>query len=171
MSCMHGVSAWRYPPVLARTTSLVGSTGAGVEIREIRRVVDEFLAKQFLQAGADSGRYEAQADLYERLEAVLGAPEESSTITGRLDQLFAGIGTLPIEPDSTIRRTSALTDIKTWADEVSRLSNQIQQLRQLVQLGLRRSGQFGRLSGQIGLLRIGLGADRDIFAKIGRAHV
>ena len=46
---------------------LVGSTGAGVEIREIRRVVDEFLAKQFLQAGADSGRYEAQADLYEQI--------------------------------------------------------------------------------------------------------
>jgi hypothetical protein len=41
--------------------------------------------------------------------------------------------------------------------------------RQLVQLGLRRSGQFGRLSGQIGLLRIGLGADRDIFAS-GHGH-
>ena len=40
---------------------------------------------------------------------------------------------------------------------------------QLNDLGLWISGEFGRLAGEIGLLRIGLGADRDVFAR-GHRH-
>ncbi len=116
--------------VQVQEARLVGNDGAGVQVAEIRRVVDQFLAKQYLIAGADAGRYDTMAKLYERLEAVLGAPEANTTITGRLDQLFAGLGTLPIEPDSTVRRASALTDISTWSNEVSRLADQMQLLRQ-----------------------------------------
>ena len=43
----------------------------------------------------------------------------------------SGLGPLSTgQTNSAVRRTSALTDIQTWADEVSRLADQIQQLRQ-----------------------------------------
>ena len=109
---------------------LLGSQGAGVEVAEIRRIVDTFLAKQLLTARADSERYEIQNTLSQRLQALLGSPNDNSTITGHLDSLFASLGTLAIEPDSAVRRKSVVTDIQAWADDVSRLASQIQDLRQ-----------------------------------------
>ena len=109
---------------------LLGTQGAGVEVAEIRRIVDEFLAKQLLTARADAERYEIQNTLSLRLQALLGSPTQNSTITGRLDTLFASLGTLAIEPDSAVRREGVVTDIQAWADDVSRLSSQIQDLRQ-----------------------------------------
>src|ERR1051325_8545965 len=93
---------------------LVAGAGAGVTVAETRRVVDDFLAKQLLVANADAARFDAMQTTYSRLESALGAPSANSSLTGRLDQLFQGLGSLAIEPDSTIRRSSSLSDLQAW---------------------------------------------------------
>lgn len=115
--------------VVRQQARLVGGVGAGVEVAEIKRIVDDFLATQLLSAKSDASRYEVMTSAYERLEALLGAPEENTSFAGRLDRLFATIGALAIEPDSTVRRTATVTDIQTWGTEVSRLADKIQDLR------------------------------------------
>ena len=115
--------------VVEQQSRLLGGVGVGVEVAEIKRVVDDFLNAQLLSAQSDASRYEVMVQAFERLEAVLGAPEDNSSFSGRLDTLFVTIGALAMEPDSSVRRTAAVTDIQTWGDEVSRLADKIQELR------------------------------------------
>ena len=115
--------------VVEQQSRLLGGVGVGVEIAAIKRVVDEFMEAQLLSAQSDSSRYEVMVTAFERLEAVLGAPEHNSSFAGRLDTLFVTIGAMAMEPDSIVRRTAAVTDIQTWGEEVSRLADKIQELR------------------------------------------
>jgi len=111
-------------------TSVVnGGVGAGVEIGEIKRLTDIFLSQQVRKATSDTERYDAMADLHERFQALLGSPEDNSSLTGRLDQVFDGFSTLPIEPDSLVRRTGTVNDLKNMADNLTLLAAQIQELR------------------------------------------
>lgn len=116
--------------VQIQQAKLAGTDGAGVEVAEVQRIVDTFLQKQMYIARADSARYASLTQLYERLEAVLGSPSDNSSLPGRLDALFGSLGALAIEPDSAVRRSNAVTDLELWADEVTRLSTKIQELRQ-----------------------------------------
>ena len=115
--------------VVELQSRLLGNVGAGVEVADIKRVVDQFLEVQLLGASSESSRYQVMVTAFERLEAVLGAPEDNSSFNGRLDKLFVTIGAMAMEPDSMIRRKTAVIDIQTWGDEVSRLADKIQELR------------------------------------------
>ena len=115
--------------VVELKSRLNGGVGAGVEVGEIKRMTDIFLARQVRDAVADTERYDAMKDLHDRFQAVLGSPQDNNSLAGRLDQVFEAFGTLPIEPDSIIRRTEAVNDIKAFADSISVLAAQIQSLR------------------------------------------
>ena len=106
-----------------------GGVGAGVEIAEIRRLTDIFLAGQVRDAVGDTERYDAMSDLHDRFQAILGSPEDNNSLAGRMDQVFEAFGTLPIEPDSLVRRTAAVNDLKSFADSMSVMAAQIQDLR------------------------------------------
>jgi flagellar hook-associated protein 1 len=107
-----------------------GGIGAGVEIAEIKRLTDIFLSKQVREAVGDTERYDAMSDLHDRFQAVLGSPQDNNSLAGRMDQVFEAFGTLPIEPDSLVRRTEAVNDLKAFADSMAVLASQIQDLRQ-----------------------------------------
>ena len=115
--------------VVLQQARLVGGLGAGVEIGTIRRVVDTFLASQLLSAESDASRYEVMSNMYERLEAVLGSPEDNTSVAGHLDRMFASLGALAIEPDSAVCRASIVSEIESWASEVTRLADKIQEWR------------------------------------------
>ena len=111
-------------------TSVVnGGVGAGVDIGEIKRLTDIFLSQQVRKATSDTERYDAMADLHERFQALLGSPEDNSSLAGRIDQVFDGFSALPIEPDSLVRRTGTVNDLKNMADNLTLLAAQIQELR------------------------------------------
>jgi flagellar hook-associated protein 1 len=107
-----------------------GGIGAGVEVAEIKRITDIFLSRQVRDAVGDTQRYDAMSDLHDRFQAVLGSPQDNNSLAGRMDQVFEAFGTLPIEPDSLVRRTAAVNDLKAFADSMSILAAQIQDLRQ-----------------------------------------
>jgi len=103
--------------------------GAGVDISEIKRLTDLFLSAQVRKATSDTERYDAMTDLHDRFQALLGSPEDNSSLAGRLDQVFEGFAALPIEPDSLVRRIGVVNDLKTMADSLTLLASQIQELR------------------------------------------
>ena len=106
-----------------------GDQGAGVELAEIKRLTDVFLSRQIRGAVADTERYDAMNDLHDRFQALLGSPQDNNSLAGRLDQVFEAFGSLPIEPDSLVRRTTAVNDLKAFADSMSVLATQLQDLR------------------------------------------
>ncbi len=103
---------------------------AGVKIGEVRRITDEFLTKELRLASADAGRYEAMTIIHERLQSFLGSPDENITVPGRLDVAFNAFADLVPEPDSTVRRLTLVDDLQDYANEVTRIGDHLQLLRQ-----------------------------------------
>ncbi len=110
-------------------TDVNAGVGAGVSVAEIKRLTDIFLSGQVRDAESATERYDAMVSLHERFQSLLGSPGDNSSIAGRLDQVFDGFAALPIEPDSLVRRTAAVNDLKNFADNISLLANQLQLLR------------------------------------------
>ena len=115
--------------VVQLESQVAGANAAGVRVAEIRRVVDEFLEKELRAATSDAERYEAMSSLHERLQTLLGRPDENLTFTGKLDTVFDTLAELPLEPDSAVRRFGLVQDLQDFGIEVARISEQIQDLR------------------------------------------
>ncbi len=102
---------------------------SGVKVSEIQRVVDKFLIDAARRAASDAERYDAEGKVHDRLQSLLGRPDENTSLSGRLDELFSAIGNLALDPKAPARRQSALGAIQDFADELSRLADQLQLLR------------------------------------------
>jgi len=114
--------------VQLETQVLSGET-SGVRLASIQRVINEFVAKSLRSAISQSERYSAMSDIHDRVGMLLGDPNENTSLTGRIDQVFTGFANLASEPDSSVRRTGLINDLSNMATEVSRLSSQLQLLR------------------------------------------
>ena len=115
--------------VVHQETAVLGSTTAGVKVGEIRRIVDLFLEREVRIAAADSNRYVAMSLIHDRLQSFLGSPDDNSTFPGRLDQAFSSLAAIVAEPDSAVRRLGFVDDLQSFADEIKRVSENIQLLR------------------------------------------
>ena len=106
-----------------------GGQTTGVSIGSITRVIDRFLEDAARQATADAEQFSAQTRTHDRLQSLLGRPDDNSSLAGKLDSLFAGLGDVALDPSAPARRQSALSSVTDFADEISRLSDQLQLLR------------------------------------------
>lgn len=106
-----------------------GSTSGGVRISEIRRAAATFLARESLKVTSSAARYDAEAQVHDSIQGLFGRPDQNSSLSGRIDQLFAAISDLSIDPTSTIRRQSLLTSLGGTADMFSSLFDHIQSIR------------------------------------------
>jgi flagellar hook-associated protein 1 len=108
---------------------VVDGIGAGVEISEVRRVTDEFIAKELRLATAGSEQYKAMSEIHAQLQSLLGDPADNKSLTGKLDSMNAAFAALSVDPSMSIARSAALSQIEGFGIETDRLLTQIQQLR------------------------------------------
>ena len=108
---------------------VVDGIGAGVEISEVRRVTDEFIAKELRLATAGSEQYKAMSEIHSQLQSLLGDPADNKSLTGKLDSMNAAFAALSVDPTSSISRSAALSQIESFGIESNRLQTQIQELR------------------------------------------
>ncbi len=116
-------------PGYARQEVVLSPTGAGVEIGEIRRIVDKFLTKELIGASAYDGYYQKQSEIYDRLSSLFGTPDDVLSLNSKIDRMFDAFATLATDPTQAARRIGALTDIQSMADSLDRYANQILNLR------------------------------------------
>ena len=107
----------------------VNGFGTGVEVSEIRRVTDEFIAKELRLAKAGSAQYEAMSEIYGQLQSLLGDPAANNSLTGKLDSLNSAFAALTVDPTMAVSRTAALNEISNFGTETDRLLSQVQELR------------------------------------------
>lgn len=106
-----------------------GGQAVGVEVAEIRRIVDQFLVGALRQAGADTSRYAAMTGLHDRLQSTLGDPTRDTSLAARLDKVFQSLANLPIDPASQIRRSAIVTELNSLGGDLGRVLRDIQALR------------------------------------------
>lgn len=71
------------------TTQVVSGRVVGVTVGEPTRVADRFLEDTVYRRGGDMGRYRAEADYLDRLQALLGQPGAEGGIPARVDAINA----------------------------------------------------------------------------------
>ncbi len=106
-----------------------GSALGGVKISEIVRIVDKFLVKAVQDANADFARFEIENTFHERVQALLGRPDQNNSLSGRIDTVFNAMSELALNPLSSILKESTLAAIDQFGDEIGSLGLQIQNMR------------------------------------------
>ncbi len=107
----------------------VGGQLAGVDIADIQRVADRFLAQEVLSAQAGSAQYGAENNVFQQLNGLLGQPGDGSALTTKLDNIFSALGMAALSPSSSASTQGALTAFQDLASDISNLSGSIAQLQ------------------------------------------
>lgn len=79
------------------STGVSGGRVSGVVIGEPSRIADKFLENSVYQRGGTTGRTEVAASYYERLQALLGAPDSPTGLAGRLSEVSASAGAINLQ--------------------------------------------------------------------------
>lgn len=108
---------------------VVGGRSAGVKISDIERIVDRFLQAAGLDARARASAADTEDQFNQRFQGILGRPDSQSTISARINRLFGVIADLAIDPSGQILRQATLASMQDMADEINRVSDAIQNLR------------------------------------------
>ncbi|WP_138379785.1 flagellar hook-associated protein FlgK [Luteithermobacter gelatinilyticus] len=115
--------------VVQQEAFVTGTQSGGVRISGIDRVIDRFLVRATYDANADFGRYQVENAFHERIQSFLGKPDENTSLSGKIDDLFTAISELALDPSSTILRENSLSKINNFGEEVGYLAESIQNLR------------------------------------------
>ena len=119
-----------YSRLALETSAIVlGGDAAGVQIDKIYRVVDMYLNASHREAVSTSAQYDIQASYHDRIQGTLGSPDSDNSLSGRLNQVYASLADLALEPSDIIRRSGWIADVENTLIGVSKLADTIQTLR------------------------------------------
>ncbi|MEH6402507.1 MAG: flagellar hook-associated protein FlgK [Sneathiella sp.] len=107
----------------------INGVASGVEISEIRRITDAFIENELRLADANTEQYTAMADIYSKLQALMGDPSANTSLTGKVDSIHTSFAALTLDTTLSVSRTAALTELQNFGIETDRLLNQVQDLR------------------------------------------
>jgi flagellar hook-associated protein 1 FlgK len=120
-----------YVRKIAEQTSLTTQgVGSGVEVSRVRLATDRFLQAASLSAGAEASRQGVRYELYDRIQSLFGDPGGDTGFFSQIDEVFASFAVAAEDPISGPRRQDALFQTQAIFDEASRISNQIQAVRE-----------------------------------------
>jgi len=148
--------------VINQQQLVVDGAGAGVEVKDITRVTDQYLQLASLTAGADSSRYATTSEFLDNAQSLFGDPSEDSFFFNRLDEIFANFGAAADDPSSALLRTQAISTTQDFLGEADRINTQINGLRDTVDSRVTDSvaranellGQINKLNGDINRARV-----------------
>ncbi|MDO9338413.1 MAG: flagellar hook-associated protein FlgK [Caulobacter sp.] len=102
--------------------------GVGVDVARVVLASDKFLQSSALKAAASAGSSGVIADLLDRTQAEFGDPSTGSSFFTRLDSIYSAFSAAVDDPNSTVRRGTAVNQISDFLTESGRISTQIKSL-------------------------------------------
>ena len=115
----------------ARSLELsTSSSTSGVTVSGVSRASDESLLAERRVAEAGEGATTVTLDYYSGVEDILGAAEDSTSLTGLIDTLEASLIEAQANPDSTASLDSVVTAADAVADLLNDASDEVQGARE-----------------------------------------
>ena len=107
----------------------VNGAGAGVQVGEIVRRVDEGLLRSLRLEISQTSEYDSQSLYYERLQELFGSPADNSSLSHIITNMTDSMKALAASPEKTLEQS----DLIRWADEtiykLQQMDGTIQELR------------------------------------------
>ncbi len=108
---------------------VAAGVGAGVQIAEVIRRVDEGLLKSLRREMASFEKLDVQTDYYERVQELFGTPESNSSLSHLISEFAESIESLSTNPDKTLEQNEAVNNAKILTTRLQDISASIQDLR------------------------------------------
>jgi flagellar hook-associated protein 1 FlgK len=102
----------------------------GVTIDEVRRVADEFLAREATTSAGALGRADVLSSYFERAQDLIGSLDGGSSLNARISDAMTALTQLSVDPSSATRRNAALTAVTSALNSISSMAANVQSLRQ-----------------------------------------
>ena len=111
------------------TSRTVNGTGAGVNIANVDRVVDEFLIKEIRDQQAIIGNLEVREEFLSQIEALFSSPENDRSLTNALSTVRDTLEAFATTPESNASAFNAVNELRKAVLEVQDLTDSVQNLR------------------------------------------
>ena len=108
----------------------------GVNAGIVQREVDSFVQQQLRTEIGIGSHVDIRTEYLTRIDQLFGAPGQSNALDTILNQFGQSLSGLIATPDSFGARQLVVTDATTIAQQLNRLSTEIQQMRQQTELAL-----------------------------------
>ncbi|WP_316977864.1 flagellar hook-associated protein FlgK [Shumkonia mesophila] len=108
---------------------VVGGAGAGVQLSELTRVIDEGLVKSLRLETGTYQRLRSQQTYYARIQETFGSPNDNTSISHILNTFVSSIETLAVSPDKTLELSELVRQGQEVALKLQSMSETIQELR------------------------------------------
>ena len=103
---------------------------SGVSVDQIRRVADEFLAREALEATGSVGQLQVLSSYFTRVQGLIGSINDGNSVGARVSAAMSALQQLSSDPASPARRHSALSAVSSALSALSGIANSVQSLRQ-----------------------------------------
>jgi len=108
---------------------VIAGVGAGVQVSDITRKVDEGLIKSLRLELSSLNAYSARDPYYSRLQELFGRPDENTSLSHAMNTFTNSVETLALNPASTIDQSDVMRRGREVALKLNRMSDTIQELR------------------------------------------
>jgi flagellar hook-associated protein 1 FlgK len=103
---------------------------SGVSVDQIRRVADEFLAREALEATGSVGQLQVLSSYFTRVQGLIGSINDGNSVGARVSSAMTALQQLSTDPASPARRHSALSAVSSALSSLSGIATNVQSLRQ-----------------------------------------
>lgn len=108
---------------------VVGGVGAGVQLSEVTRAVDEGLMKSLRLELSSLNQYDAQASYYSRMQDLFGAPEDNTSISHLMTEFGKSMEALTLAPDQSLDQAEFVRQAQEVVNKLKQMSSTVQELR------------------------------------------
>jgi flagellar hook-associated protein 1 len=108
---------------------VVNGQGAGVQISELTRSIDEGLLKSLRTENASFEQYNVQSSYYDRMQDMFGTPEENTSLSHSLALFAEAMQSLALNPNETIDQSELVRRAGELMEQLHDMSTTIQELR------------------------------------------
>ncbi len=110
---------------------LAQQTGGGVSgVRiDVQRVANAYLAAAEMRSAGDVSAAEILSKYIDRAQGLFGDPSEAGSVFSTIDPVMKAFGSLSVDPSSSLRRSSALSELQTMLSQLDTTQSEIAALR------------------------------------------
>ena len=107
----------------------IAGVGAGTQIAEIKRSVDEGLLKTLRIENGETNTYAIQEDFFARMQDLFGSPGDNTSFSHLTEKFSEALELLAVSPDKTLEAAEVVRRANDLLENVKGMSETVQDLR------------------------------------------
>jgi len=107
----------------------VAGIGAGTQISEITRRIDEGLLKTLRIENGEFNTFAIQDDFYSRIQDLFGSPADNTSISHIIEEFSESLELLAVSPEKTLEAAEVVRRANDMLEKMKDMSESIQELR------------------------------------------